>query len=1643
MADIVFVDLEVTESTEKIDDVGAVRANIPVKNMENATEYRGSGTGMFKFKEFCAGASFLCGHNIVSFDSKYMEREGVGLDGVKLADTLLMSPICFPKKPYHRLVKDDKLMEDADNNPLNDAKKCMELYLDEVSEYYKLSENMRGIYYELLHKERGFDGFFDSIYAKYDLADVGSAIINEFDGKICPNSDVNGLIENYPVELAYALASISADDRDSIIPAWVKINYPKVNHVLFILRERKCKKGCAYCNNAFNLRKHLKDKFGYDDFRSFNGENLQERAVQYAVDGKSLLAIFPTGGGKSITFQLPALMEAESVKGLTVVISPLQSLMKDQVDNLYDKGLADAVTINGMLNPLERREALERVENGVASILYIAPESLRSNTVEKLLIKRGVNRFVIDEAHCFSSWGQDFRVDYLYIGDFIAGLEEKIGHKIPVSCFTATAKPKVVSDIKAYFMDKLGVSLELCATDATRRNLHYIVIHKDNDKDKFAELRKWIEAKNCPTIVYVSRTKTAEVIAERLCESGFDARPYHGQMDSDQKIENQNAFKRGELQIVVATSAFGMGVDKSDVGLVIHYEISDSLENYVQEAGRAGRDENIEAECIVLFNESDLDKHFLLLNQTKLSISEIQEVWTGIKRLCKGRPGMSSTALEIAKAAGWNPESKTGFETKVRSAISALEIAGYVKRGNNSPRVYADSLKVKNVKKAAEMIVKSPVFDAAMVLTAMRIVEYLVPKKYRKILGGKKIVRDEFGIDVETRVDYIADRLGLEKNAVIDCVNRLKFAGILADDKEMNVYLNDSEISRKGIAKKTSDYLELEKYLANEVASSEIKKRRYDYRELNERAEEKGIKSSVSMLKDIINFWTIKGYIEKPTGEVSRTVLIEPKDNSKLVKQRIDNRSMLCEFIEEYFRIRGGTAKASLIDDYKTNSGVKVDFSPMDMLKAFNNTRNQFGIFKISLADIEEALLYLSKIGSFRLDGGFLVIYNALKINRLEMDNKIRYKKDDYTRFEEFYKNRTQQIHIVGEYANMMVNDYQAALDFAGDYFSMDYNLFLKKYFIGNRLKEIERNITTDKYNKLFSNLTDRQTEIIKDDETKNIVVAAGPGSGKTMILVHKMASLLMLEDVKHEQLLMLTFSRNAAMEFKRRLHELIGGGTSFVEIKTFHSYAFDILGKMGSIDKSEEVVKKAAEFIENDEVEIDKITKTVLVIDEAQDINKDDFKLIQAIRKRNDNMRIIAVGDDDQNIFSFRGSDSKYMKEFLEEDNSRLYQMTDNFRSCPLIVDIANVYAEEMKSRLKDERLVSRNQADGEVMVVRNDSYLEWSMEKVFRNCYRKDKKTAILTTTNSEAYNIHFILSEEGYRPRLIQSGEGFSLYNLEEFRAFYKFVSKDENTVIDDELWNKAVANLKTIYAGSDNLSNIEYILDMFDKTYEKKYAVDFENFLRETSFEDFYKCDEGEVLISTIHKSKGHEFDDVFLVLSDKDYSNEEKKRVLYVGMTRAKEHLYIINRGNSFIDNVAKKLYQSGVTFNRDSEVYEEPQKNMYVLTHRDISLTFSGKCMKGIMTGDVMSGDGLDIKVDTDRETIYFVKKVSGVERVVAASSKHYFDKFRNKIYSGYKVVGANVGFVVYWCGENDLEEYKIVLPRLVFKRVKIEEGIE
>ncbi len=554
---VAFFDTEIDPGSKKILDIGGVKSDGNIFHSNSLND----------FAVFLDHTDFICGHNIIRHDLKYIQKMLLSqdLDHLQPIDTLFLSPLLFPAKPYHRLLKDDKIQTDELNNPVNDAQKAKDLFYDEITAFNRLDVSLKRIYYLLLNDQKEFKCFFEYVSFSYTEAVALTKLIHDhFQKSFCSNAPIENLIVKHPIELAYSLALIASTDRYSITPPWVLMNYPEVERIMYLLRNKPCLTGCAYCNEALDAKKGLKRYFGFDAYREFAGEPLQENAVKATLENKSLLAVFPTGGGKSITFQLPALMAGENAKGLTVVISPLQSLMKDQVDNLEKNGITESVTINGLLDPIERGKSFERVENGSASILYISPESLRSKTIERLLLGRNIVRFVIDEAHCFSSWGQDFRVDYLYIGDFIQLLKEKknLSDHIPVSCFTATAKQKVVEDICQYFEDKLSLHLEIFRANSSRTNLQYKVYNSANEDEKYNHVRRLIESKNCPTIIYVSRTRKAYALAERLSKDGFDAKPYHGKMDVKEKTENQNAFITGDVKIMVATSAFGMGVDK-------------------------------------------------------------------------------------------------------------------------------------------------------------------------------------------------------------------------------------------------------------------------------------------------------------------------------------------------------------------------------------------------------------------------------------------------------------------------------------------------------------------------------------------------------------------------------------------------------------------------------------------------------------------------------------------------------------------------------------------------------------------------------------------------------------------------------------------------------------------------------------------------------------------------------------------------------------------------------------------------------------------------------------------------------------------------------------------------------------------------
>ena len=1597
---IVFFDTEVSTSYKRISDTGAV--------IEDGTVLHTESVG--RLLEFLSHGDYICGHNIFEHDLKYLDKEVKGisaaLESVAI-DTLYLSPLLFPKRPYHSLLKDDKLESDELNNPVNDSIKAKELFYDELNAYNELPSLLRQIYYSLLSRVKEFRAFFSYTGDNTDFVELSSAILNEFDGRICSNAELQSFIDNSPTELAYALALINTNDRHSITPRWLLYNFPQIENIIRRLCSVPCGGDCPYCKNRLDIHKNLKKYFGFDDFRKYNGETLQQDAVQAAVDGRSLLAIFPTGGGKSITFQLPALMAGDNAHALTVVISPLQSLMKDQVDNLQRKGISDAVTINGLLDPIERANSIRLLTNGTASLLYISPELLRSKTLERILVSRNIARVVIDEAHCFSAWGQDFRVDYLYIGDFIKKLQQakRRTDPIPVSCFTATAKQKVISDIQDYFRRKLGLNLETYTTSATRENLHYKVLYQETDEDKYNTLRGLIAEKNCPTIVYVSRTRRSVMIAEKLSNDGFPARAYNGRMSPDEKTANQEAFITNQVGIMVATSAFGMGVDKSDVKLVIHYDISDSLENYVQEAGRAGRDPSLQADCYVLFNNDDLNKHFILLNQTKLSISEINQVWRAVKKLTKERSRFCCSALEIARAAGWD-DSVSDMETRVKTAVSALENAGYVKRENNVPHVYATSIMARNMTEAGQRIDGSPLFyDDRLRTNAKRIIRSLISSRSIAAAGND---------DSESRVDYLADTLGIEKREVIEAINLMRQEGLLADSMDMSAYIYTSDNENRSL-RLLERFAKLETFLMEHIKENGCN---FDLKEINDKAIRVGITgSSIKNLRTLIYFLTIKGYVKKTVTDESVSYYISPEieDGRVFIKQK--KRMELCRYILDSLFSRARTAAGP-------GGERSVEFSVIELLNeyrseiTFDNDRKN-----TTVTEIEDALLYLSKIGALKIEGGFLVIYNGMEIKRLVVDNKRRYKAEDYRFLDDFYKHKIQQIHVVGEYANLMVRDYDAALQFVSDYFLMDFRKFISKYFKGERMIEINRNITPEKYHQLFDELSDIQRKIINDSDSKYIVAVAGPGSGKTRVLVHKLASLLWLEEVKHEQLLMLTFSRSAATEFKKRLMKLIGNAANFVEIKTFHSYCFDILGKIGSLEGVEDVVSEAARQIENGEIEQNKITKSVLVIDEAQDMDKNEFRLVQALIRQNDDMRVIAVGDDDQNIFAFRGSDPKYMRSLIEDLGAVKYEMNENFRSGPEIVAVSNAFAASIKERMKSKPIVSTAGYSSAVTVVKHKSCFMYQTVAESIIADPTDETICILTETNDQALQMQGLLIRHGIAAKLIQDTGRYRFYNLAEVRYLLKKLEEDRHSpVISDNAWEFAKRKLSEQYSRSDCLETVLNMMNEFEIVNNKKYYSDLIEFIKESSYEDFYPDGKNSVTVSTIHKSKGREFDRVYILITNGSEWSEEDKRKLYVGMTRAKKQLHIHCCSDLFL-----RYSELCANFFNDESLYPEPAEITLQMTHKDVFLDYSEKKRELIFR--LRSGDRLTI------ENNYLIACINGKNQRVVKFSRDFSDRLRDHAKRGYLPCSVVVRFIVAWKNDKHEKEIPVILSDITLKK--------
>lgn len=427
---------------------------------------------------------------------------------------------------------------------------------------------------------------------------------------------------------------------------------------------------------ADQLQATLSSTFGFDEFRPG-----QEVVCRHLLEGRSAAAVFPTGGGKSLCYQLPALL----LPGTTLVVSPLIALMKDQIDALKSRGVA-AARLDSTLTLDEYRAITQQIRRGELKLLYVAPERFSNERFRELLSQIEVSLFAVDEAHCISEWGHNFRPDYLKLAKFAGDAGAKT-----ILALTATATPQVLEDICRFFEIVPDCAVR---TPFYRENLSLLsrtVTASSRDETLIDRLRARDPG---PTIVYVTLQRTAEEVASRLATAGFAAKPYHAGLENDVRAETQDWFMSAENPIVVATIAFGMGIDKSDIRYIYHYNVPKSLENYAQEIGRAGRDGQPSI-CEMLYCQDDLNvlENFIfgdtpdaesiagLVREVLAAGDEISVTMSGLSSRHDIRPLVVRTLLTYLETDGWLEEltpvySKYQFIPQLSSAEILAQFDG-------------------------------------------------------------------------------------------------------------------------------------------------------------------------------------------------------------------------------------------------------------------------------------------------------------------------------------------------------------------------------------------------------------------------------------------------------------------------------------------------------------------------------------------------------------------------------------------------------------------------------------------------------------------------------------------------------------------------------------------------------------------------------------------------------------------------------------------------------------------------------------------------------------------------------------------------------------------------------------------------------
>ena len=1314
----VSVDLE--WNGERIMSIGALRCDTV------ATFARTLDTdpapALAELDRYCAGADYIVGHNIVEHDLPILAAVAPGLDLLTLPaiDTLLLNPITYPRNPYHHLVKhyrDPAIRRARRNDPLLDAGLALILLADQCDRLTASSPAQRLAWHGLFAahaKTRGLARLMGELRSKTqpDEHETRRAIRSILEQHGCPNQAAGLACEPWtdPLGIVWTLGWLPVAGASSVLAPYVQHRSRLPRRFAHTLRATRCKDPrCTWCERETDPATTLLKWFGHEQFReeprAGDGRPAQRAIIDLHLAGRHTLGIMPTGSGKSVCYQVPALMRHEASGDLTVVICPLQALMNDIVQALRAKGVDSIDTINGSRLPIENVNAMERVLLGNTSILVIAPEQLRKKRIREVIGNRSIGAWVIDEAHCLSSWGHDFRPDYRSCASFIAR-HTGDGEPAPILALTATATPEVRRDLEEYFQDKLRITMDVVDAGTDRSNLTYTMIEsaraQRHDATRTQACAILDEAPgHSGVIVYCTTRADAEATANALSTHGIKARHFHGKVESKTKHEVLEAFLANEIEVVAATNAFGMGIDKANVRGVVHNGMPESIENYLQESGRAGRD-GLPAKCVVLYDDTDIDARFEMVASSRIAIEEFQGALRALRRATQrksgGRDENRPVTLTTSELLMHDTEGEirrdNDPDTRVRTMLGWLEEREFIKRHDNQVTILPSSLQVDTVEEARERIRRARTGkDSDLTEDMIDLVRRLIAAPPNTAISTD-----------ELPVGWDPERKHLRQ--LFFKLERLKIA---TNDMALSAMVHEG--TQESTQKRLSDLARIERAIIRTLDEQQWP------------AYEGGERIALRVLAEYLHEANDDTRWPRTIpDQIAAILLSTAKDwsehSDKFRVRRAGRDHMQIDRDEDWATINDVAerrqAAAARITEHLvsqldpgirgTDLLVDTTYGRLDEeLRRDTVVRSKLDTSEKRQRIIDRSLLWMHDHKVLTLDRGLVVFRNAAKIELIAEPGR-RFTAEDYIQLETYYDSRIRKVHFMEEFARIGAVDPERALAFAADYFTMESNELIGKWFPG-RSDRFRFPTRPEMYEKVVRELRDGdQVRIVTDNRKRtNVLVLAGPGSGKTRMLVHRIAFILAVKRESRKAILALAYNRHAAIEIRKRLHALVGDLAKGVDVMTCHAFAARVVGcsftaREGNQAQFAEMMRAATGILESGEASThpderrDRLLAgyRYICIDEYQDIGPDEAGLIAAIagRRREDEdqrIQLLAVGDDDQAIYSFDEASVEYIRQFETEYRASRTHLLRNYRSTANIIAAAQHLIELVSPRLKD----------------------------------------------------------------------------------------------------------------------------------------------------------------------------------------------------------------------------------------------------------------------------------------------------------------------------------------------------------------------